>query len=277
MSMPVLKDRFMVRSEPNLTDRIALRLREEITGGAYQPGDVLPPEQVIADRFGVSRTVLREAVSRLKVEGIVASKQGRGLTVVNNRPSSVLRLQAASENNVGEALSLVELRQGFEIEAAAFAALRRDDADLEEMQSALAQMEQAIVSGDVMSGVEADLRFHEAIARATKNANYITFFDFLSELYRRNLVVSRTRSSRTSGRGKPAQAEHQAIFEAMRQGDAEAARRAARVHVENTGLRLQAASAAGKKAVTDSLKSEGQNESGAPERRSLATRKGVAG
>ncbi|WP_420225550.1 FadR/GntR family transcriptional regulator [Pigmentiphaga litoralis] len=74
------------RSEPNLTDRIAQRLMDEITGGQYQIGDVLPPEQAIADRYGVSRTVLREAVSRLKSEGIVSSKQGRGLQVIANSP-----------------------------------------------------------------------------------------------------------------------------------------------------------------------------------------------
>lgn len=63
----------------NLTDRVAALLREEITRGSLNPGDVLPPEQLIAERLGVSRTVLREAVSRLKVDGLVVSKQGRGL------------------------------------------------------------------------------------------------------------------------------------------------------------------------------------------------------
>jgi len=265
--MRIFKDRTMLGNEPNLTDRITSHLLEEITGGTYQPGDVLPPEQVIAERLGVSRTVLREAVSRLKVEGIVTSKQGRGLTVVNNRRSSVLRLPAAAENNVEEALSLVELRQGFEIEAAAFAAQRRTEADLEEMRLALAQMQKAVETGEVMLGVEADLRFHEAIARATKNHNYISFFDFLSELYRRNLVVSRTRSSRTSGRGMQAQAEHQRIYEAIAQGDADGARHAARHHVEGTGLRLHAAGQLQADESAGKVTSKATNKAKAPRRK----------
>jgi GntR family transcriptional regulator, transcriptional repressor for pyruvate dehydrogenase complex len=239
--MSYIKEHISFRPEPNLTDRTTLRLLEEITSGAYKLGDVLPPEQVIAERFGVSRTVLREAVSRLKVEGVVVSKQGRGLTVVNNRRSSVLRMSAAADNNVDEAMSIVELRLGFEIEAAAFAAIRRDETDLAEMQEALVKMQEAIDTGEVAAGVEADLQFHQVIARATKNSNYITFFNFLSELYRRNLVVSRTRSAKTTGRGRHAQGEHVAVFEAIKNGDPEAARLAARIHVENTGLRLKAA------------------------------------
>jgi GntR family transcriptional regulator, transcriptional repressor for pyruvate dehydrogenase complex len=236
-----LSEGLITRPEPNLTDRTTARLLDEITGGQYQPGDVLPPEHVIAERLGVSRTVLREAVSRLKAEGIVASKQGRGLAIVNNRRSSVLRMAQASEHDIDEVLAITELRLGFEIEAAAFAAHRRDEADLGEMRSALEQMRQAIASGEVSAGVEADLRFHEAIARATRNRNYITFFDFLGALYRRNLLLSRSRSAKTKNRGKPAQEEHEAIFQAIAQGDADAARRAARIHVENTAARLRAA------------------------------------
>jgi DNA-binding FadR family transcriptional regulator len=224
----------------NLTDRVAAVLREEITGGTLKPGDVLPPEQLIAERLGVSRTVLREAVSRLKVQGLVASKQGRGLVVLNNRPSSVLRLHSANDHDLEELIAIVELRLGFEIEAAAFAAVRREEQDLAEMRGALAQMKEAIDTAEVSAGVDADFRFHQAIARATRNANYITFFEFFTELYRRNLLASRARSASTA-RGEQAQKEHEAIYEAIRKGDPELARRAARRHVENTGARLRSA------------------------------------
>ncbi|MGE3295273.1 MAG: FadR/GntR family transcriptional regulator [Geminicoccaceae bacterium] len=81
----------------NLTDRVTAMLCEQITGGGFSPGDVLPAENLIAQRLGVSRTVLREAISRLKVNGLVASKQGRGLVVLDNRRPSVLRLHSASD------------------------------------------------------------------------------------------------------------------------------------------------------------------------------------
>src|SRR4051812_33557758 len=135
MNRMVLATTRLARAETsNLTDRVAAVLQEEITNGSLKPGDVLPPEQLIADRLGVSRTVLREAVSRLKADGLVQSKQGRGLVVLNNRPSSVLRLHAAGEHDLEELIAIVELRLGFEIEAAAFAAVRRDDSDLAEMR-----------------------------------------------------------------------------------------------------------------------------------------------
>ena len=239
--MPFRFDTFSLNNsgaEPNLTDRITEKLRKELTSGDYAPGDVLPPEQVIAEQMGVSRTVLREAVSRLKAEGIVASKQGRGLAVVNNRPSSVLRMAMASDHDINEIREVVELRLGFEIEAAAFAALRRDESDLAEMRTALDQMREAVETGEVAIGVEADLRFHAAIARATKNKNYVSFFNFLSDLYRRNLVVSRSRSAKTANRGQYAQKEHEAIYRAIEKGDADAARAAARSHTENTARRL---------------------------------------
>lgn len=227
--------------ESNLTDRVAATLREQITQGGFSPGDVLPPETVIAERLGVSRTVLREAVSRLKVDGLVSSKQGVGLMVLDNRPSSVLRLRAASAHDLEEVISIVELRLGFEIEAAGFAAMRRDAGDLEEMRQALAEMRAAVESGEESIGVEADFRFHRAIANATRNSNYISLFGFLAQLYRHNLVVSRERSAKLAPRGRLAQQEHEAIYQAILAGDADAARQAARTHVENTGSRLRSA------------------------------------
>jgi GntR family transcriptional repressor for pyruvate dehydrogenase complex len=234
-----------LRAEPNLTDRVAALLRDEITGGQFQPGDVLAPEQVIAERLGVSRTVVREAVSRLKVDGMVASKQGRGLTVLSNRKSSVLRLPAVAGKDAEEVLSMVELRLGFDIEAAAFAAQRRDDGDLAAMRTALDDMARALRDGDVAAGTEADFRFHRAIAHAARNPNYLTFFDFLGELYQRNLLVSRGSSARSAGRAEQAQREHEAIFAAIEAADPEAARAAVRRHVENTGERMRSGDAAG--------------------------------
>ena len=114
-----------LRSEPNLTERVTERLLSQLTAGQYQPGDVLPSEQLIAEHMGVSRTVLREAVARLKAEGYVISKQGRGLIVQASRRPTVLKMHAAEAGDYNEALSIVELRQGFEMVAAALAAHRR--------------------------------------------------------------------------------------------------------------------------------------------------------
>lgn len=230
-----------IPSEPNLTDRVTEMLLEEITSGDYQVGEVLPPEQIIATRMGVSRTVLREAVSRLKGDGIVQSKQGRGLTVMQTARPSVLRMQAADIGDADQVLRIVELRRGFEIEAAQLAAQRRSEEDLDAMRRALRKMADAISSGDVAVGVDADMEFHRCVARATRNEHYLNFFDFLAVLLKKNLRVSRSRSAKIAGRGAQAQKEHEALFAAIEKGDVELARQQARTHVDNTEARLRTA------------------------------------
>ncbi|NYT38545.1 FadR family transcriptional regulator [Allopusillimonas soli] len=226
------------RSEPvSLTDRITEILINEITSGQYRLGEILPPEQVIAERLGVSRTALREAVSRLKADGLVESKQGRGLAITAVARPSVLRMHAAEDGDIEQIISIVELRRGFEIEAASLAALRRTDSDIDAMRGALVDMADAIETDNVVAGVEADMRFHRAVAEATRNEHYIEFFSFLSQLLVRNLEVSRTRSA-NARRGTDAQREHQLLFDAIERGDPELARQLARNHIENTVSRL---------------------------------------
>ncbi len=228
-----------LRSEPNLTQRVTDLLLSEITGGRYVLGDVLPPEQNIADHVGVSRTVLREAVARLKAEGYLTSKQGRGLIVTANRRPSVLKMHAAEAGDFNEALAIVELRQGFEMVAASLAAQRRTPEDIATMRAAVDRMRQASRSGDVAAGVQADLDFHRAIAVASRNAHYVRMFGFIAELYTKNLTVSRE-SSKKAGRAADAQEEHELLLQAIEAGDAALAKERANVHVENTASRLKA-------------------------------------
>lgn len=234
-----LGDAGVLRAEPNLTERVTEMLLSQLTTGQYQPGDVLPPEQMIAEHIGVSRTVLREAVARLKAEGYVVSKQGRGLIVQANRRPAVLKLHEPEAGNFDEVLSIVELRQGFEMVAAALAAERRTQEGLDEMRGAVERMRKAIRSGDVAEGVQADLDFHRAIAMATRNEHYVAMFGFIAKLYHKNLTVSRE-SSKASGRTADAQREHELLLEAIEAGDPALARERASTHVENTALRLKA-------------------------------------
>ena len=223
----------------SLTDRVAQILFDELTGGGYRIGELLPPEQVIAQRLNVSRTILREAIARLKVEGILESRQGRGLCVIANSRPLVLRIQEVEDDDIERIIDLVELRRGVEIEATALAAERRRPADLQALRDALERMTSALDVGDVAAGAAADLDFHRAIARATGNQHYRNFFDFLSLLLRRGLEVSRKRSARVGGRELQAQQEHQAIYDAVERSDPAQARCRARIHVVNTEARLR--------------------------------------
>jgi len=223
---------------PGLTEMVTRALLEEITGGGYEPGDWLPAEQVLAERYGVSRSVLREAISKLKADGLVRGHQGRGVMVISNRAPQVFALPSYSENHIESVLQVVELRLGIEAEAAGLAAIRRTDRDLEEMRTSIEKMAEAIASNDVDSGVEADLRFHRALCEATKNPHYLAFYEFLSQFIRENIAVSRHKSATRRRRSGEAQSEHSAIYQAIEAGDAEAARAASRRHVENTARRL---------------------------------------
>ncbi|WP_420225551.1 FadR/GntR family transcriptional regulator [Pigmentiphaga litoralis] len=150
-----------------------------------------------------------------------------------------MRIPAADLNDTAQILGIVELRRGVEIEAAALAAERRTQTDLIDMRAALDAMAEAIATGDVALGAEADLGFHRAIARATRNENYIMFFDFMAVLLRKNVELSRRRSSKVSGRGAQAQKEHAKVFAAIEKGDPDMARQFARIHVVNTEARLR--------------------------------------
>lgn len=228
-----------LRSETNLTAWVTELLLGQITGRQYELGDVLPPEQQIADRMGISRTVLREAVARLKAEGYVTSKQGRGLIVTANRRPAVLKMHAPTPDNHVEVLAIVELRQGFEMTAASLAAQRRTPEDLEDMRDAVDRMREALRTGDVPSGVQADLDFHRAIAVATRNEHFVSMFGFIAELYQKNLRVSRE-SSKRAGRAADAQSEHEQLFAAIEAGDSALAAERASIHVDNTATRLKA-------------------------------------
>jgi len=248
-----------LRAEPNLTERVWGLLLSEITSGQYSLGDVLPPEQGIATRMGVSRTVLREAVAKLKAEGYVTSKQGRGLMVTSNRKPSVLKIHAVEAGDSKEALTIVELRHGFEITAASLAAQRRTEEDLKMMHAAVDRMRRAILAGDVAVGVQADLDFHRAIAVATRNDHYVTMFDFIAELYKKNLTVSRE-NSKMSGRASHSQEEHELLLAAIEVSDPHLARQRADVHVLNTAARLGDQQAQSELCATSYLSGSNHNE-----------------
>src|SRR5699024_1376661 len=155
----------IITGSTSLTDQVSQVLISEVTSGQYEVGEVLPSEKVIAQRLGVSRTILRESLARLRVEGLLESKPGRGLAVIATSLPAVLRIHAAHED-IEQITSIVELRRGFEIEAASLAAARRNESDLYELEAALDEMAAAILSSDIEAGVTADWRFHYGIAQA---------------------------------------------------------------------------------------------------------------
>ena len=113
-----------------LTDRVFEALKQLINGEDFQPGSRLPSELKMASRFGVSRTVIREAVSRLKSEGLVESRQGSGVFVRERNMHAPFRIDPSIMDSIQSVLQVVELRLSLEGEIAALAARRREIAQL---------------------------------------------------------------------------------------------------------------------------------------------------
>lgn len=219
-----------------LTDSVAEQLLEKIDGGAFPRGAKLPTEVVLAEEFGVSRTVIREAIARLKYEGLVESRQGSGVFVTEQAGIRPLRIDYADVGTLESVLQIVELRRSIEAEVAAQAARRRTDAAMAHIDAALARIDQEVAAGG--DGVDADVAFHRAIAEATGNPYFLKTLAFLSQYLETATRVTRTNEARREDFTRQVREEHQAIVAAIRAGDAEAARSAAQNHMYNAARRL---------------------------------------
>lgn len=161
----------LTRRQRPLAHELADTLTERIAAGELAPGARLPTEAAFMDQYGVSRTVVREALSRLQQTGAVRTRHGVGTFVVGPPEAGAgFRISARHLATLRDVVAVLELRMGIETEAAALAAQRRDDAHLERLRASLAEFAQAVERGH--DAVEADLRFHREIARATGNPHF---------------------------------------------------------------------------------------------------------
>ena len=219
-----------------MPDRVTAALLSLIRTGDYPPGSRLPSEMSMAKSFGVSRTVIREAVSRLKSEGLVESRQGSGVFVRRLSMDTPFRIDPAVADSAQSVLQIVELRRGLESEIAALAAERRSPAQLLEIRAALEAIAADVENGG--DGVDADMAFHRAIARATGNPHFLSLWDFLSQFLRGAMTVTRALEASRSDMGGQVLDEHRALLEAIAAGDPGAASAAARHHMVMASQRI---------------------------------------
>jgi GntR family transcriptional regulator, transcriptional repressor for pyruvate dehydrogenase complex len=219
---------------PSLADTVANRLRREIGEDKYKSGEKLPTERELSETYGVSRAIIREALGRLKQDGLVRSRQGSGAFVAEGS-IPVFRLSVVDLRDASEIQNVVELLVAFESAASALAATRRTRAQLAAITAQFDAMERAIAED--RSGVDEDVAFHRAIIEATANPVFRDMFDFLDTRVRGFIGVARSNSARRS-LTRQVQDEHRAILDAIKQKDAEAARSAAAKHLQNAIKRL---------------------------------------
>ncbi|MEW2395315.1 FadR/GntR family transcriptional regulator [Streptomyces sp. NPDC046862] len=219
-----------------LADQVAALLSEEIESGRLAEGDQLPTEVALVKQLGVSRTVVREALSRLRNAGLVEPRQGLGVFVLPRR-TRPLDLEAEAADTKAKVLQIVEVRRGMEGEAAYLAATRATPHDLTHMRQALDTIDSAVGSGG--DGVDEDLAFHRSIAESTGNTVMVATVRYLGEVLRGGIRVTRANEARRDDFIEAVRQEHHAILAAIEAGDAEEARAAARRHLRHAASRLQ--------------------------------------
>ncbi len=224
-----------------LTDRLADQLARRIERGELAPDQRLPTEQQLSEQFGVSRTVVREAVSRLKSMGLLVSRQGAGVFVAPAGQARALAFDPTVLQSLDSVVQVVEVRRALEGEVAALAAQRITPAKARAVREALERLDATVATG--ADGVEEDQAFHRSIAQATDNPQFERLLGFLEQYQRDAMRVTRTNESLHGAFSRAVRREHEAIARAVIAGDAAAARRAAVRHMLNAAIRIEGADA----------------------------------
>jgi len=225
----------------DLVDSLGDRIRD----GRLAPGTKLPTEAAFMAEFRVSRTVVREAISKLQAAGLVATRHGVGTFVVGFGDSAPFRIPAEQFGTLRDVIAVLELRIGIETEAAALAAQRRTAANLAEMRQALDAFAAALAEG--RDAVAPDFRFHVEIARATQNRHFAELMNALGAqiIPRARLQPAFPMTEERRLYLHRVNGEHESILDAIAAQDADAARAAMRTHLANSRERRRRANAEG--------------------------------
>jgi GntR family transcriptional regulator, transcriptional repressor for pyruvate dehydrogenase complex len=217
-----------------LSEKLAAALRERLLSGVFQPGDKLPTESQLTAEFGVSRTVVREAVAALASDGLVEARQGAGVFVMDHPATAFGALGSEMGSKLSMALNVLEVRMAIEIESAGLAALRRSGAQEAAIEEAFLEFDRLLTAGEPTSS--ADFAFHRAIAEATGNPFYIEVLEVLGRRTIPRDLVNELAAEIVQTRAYQAQlqSEHRDIMDAISAGDADRARKAMRSHLSRS-------------------------------------------
>jgi GntR family transcriptional regulator, transcriptional repressor for pyruvate dehydrogenase complex len=238
--------------EPTLLPRrrprtLALELVEalgdQIRDGRLPTGAKLPTESALMAEFGVSRTVVREAISKLQASALVQTRHGIGTFVVGMGDAAAFQIHPEQLATLRDVVAVLELRIGVETEAAALAAKRRTAANLRNLREALNEFAAGVDSGG--DTVAADFQFHLEVARAGQNEHFTQLMNTLgrSIIPRARLAAPAEVSDAHRQYLRLVNAEHESIFDAIANQDADAARAAMRTHLANSRERRRRAAA----------------------------------
>lgn len=217
-----------MQREPTLSSRVAAELEAMIMDGRLQPGEHLPSVPLLAEQFGVSRTVIREAIQMLIGKDLLDVRHGSGTLV--RRPSAEFMAQSMRMHlTVGRARldyrHVIEVRHLLEVEIAGLAALRRTDEDLRVLAANLEQAAAVLFDLDLFA--RKDVEFHAALARATHNPLYAFLLDSIADV----MITVRNTALRAQNGVSSTLPAHRAIFERVCAGDSKGAAKVMQQHL----------------------------------------------
>jgi GntR family transcriptional repressor for pyruvate dehydrogenase complex len=223
-----------VEREASLSDKVAKLMTETILAGDIRPGERLPSERDLMVQFGVSRTVVREAVRSLAAKGLVRQQARAGHVVSELSPDTVTESMTLYLRGRGPygLEKLMEVRATIETQTAGLAAERATDAEVDGIRMASLQM--AAARGAHQAAL-ADIAFHQAIAHASGNEFFVMMLDSI----RGALVQAQSPGLADKNTVAYVREAHAAILEAIERRDSEAARAAMRGHIDESARRLQ--------------------------------------
>jgi DNA-binding FadR family transcriptional regulator len=234
-----------LRRARSLTADLVDALGDRIRDGRMPSGSKLPTEGAIMEEFGVSRTVVREAISRLQAAGMVETRHGVGTFVLGQGDASSFRVTSTQLATLRDVIGVLELRIGIETESAALAASRRTEQNLRALRSALDAFAAAV--GEGRDPVGPDYQFHLEIARATQNRHYAELMAALggAMIPRARLKdIEQPPDAERLEYLRRVNVEHESILAAIERQDPEGARAAMRTHLANSRERRQRLAAA---------------------------------
>lgn len=222
----------MLGKRESLSSLVIKQIAKKIDDGTYDAGDRIPTESELCAEYGVSRTVVREAIASLRADGMLISRQGIGVFVSNQPKLPPFEISPEAVGKVADILLILELRLSVEVEATGLAAERHTERQLKHIKERLDAIEAEFrdPKGD---GGHADFGFHTAIAKATNNPYFEKFVSFIGPIIIPRLhfnALTKTRDQDQAYHDR-IQGEHHQILEAIAARNVDGARQAMRMHL----------------------------------------------
>lgn len=212
-------------------------LRRQIQNGEYKPGDRLPSESRLTQDFGVSRTVVREAIAALRADGMVEPKQGAGVFVLRPEDAAPV-FRDVDPDRVSSIIEILELRTALEGDGAALAATRHSPAQYEEIIQTFQTLTDLARRDEPTA--DADFAFHLAIAKATNNPRFPEMLQLIgTAMIPRRMLDKEGEVPVSPDYVRLLEQEHGEILAAIQNADPEAARHAMVTHLKNSQMRYR--------------------------------------